>query len=275
MFRTTHIRTKLAVALAVPMLALVAVAGFEVLDSKAEVDQAKAQADLAETSLGPGSLVVHLQNERNRAAIDLIGLGAAAELAVDNNPEARELTDPAAESFRQETDGHGGLVRERLRAGVGGLRGPRGPARRRRRLRRTDGQHERGVRRRGLRPLHGHHRGLLRRHLAGRLHRRRRRSPQRRRDRRRLHPSDRDAGAHRAQRRAGHHHRSSSTTPPSARRSPRWPTAARASMTRSSPTRPVRTPASATRPSPRPACRASTDRSSPTSPATAWRSLRC
>ena len=41
MFRTTHIRTKLAVALAVPMAALVAVAGFEVLDSKAEVDQAK------------------------------------------------------------------------------------------------------------------------------------------------------------------------------------------------------------------------------------------
>ena len=112
MFRTTHIRTKLAVALAVPMLALVAVAGFEVLDSKAEVAKATTQADLAETSLGPGSLLVHLQNERNRAAIDLIGLGAAAELAVDNNPEARELTDPAAELFRQETVAHGGLVRD-------------------------------------------------------------------------------------------------------------------------------------------------------------------
>ena len=86
MFRTTHIRTKLAVALAVPMVALVAVAGFEVLDSKAEVDKAKEQADLAETSLGPGSLVVHLQDERNLAAIDLIGLGDAASTSASPAP---------------------------------------------------------------------------------------------------------------------------------------------------------------------------------------------
>jgi signal transduction histidine kinase len=111
-FRPTHIRTKLAIALAIPMVALVAVAGFEVIDSKAEVDQAKDQAALAETALGPGSLVVDLQNERNRAAIDLIGLGAAAELAVETNAEARGLTDPAAVVFREETDGRGGLVRE-------------------------------------------------------------------------------------------------------------------------------------------------------------------
>ena len=63
------------------------------------------QAELAETSLGPGSLVVHLQNERNRAAIDLIGLGAAAELAVEDNPEARGLTDPAAEAFARRRPG--------------------------------------------------------------------------------------------------------------------------------------------------------------------------
>ncbi len=112
MFRPTHIRTKLAVALAVPMVALVAVAGFEVIDSKAEVDRAKEQTNLAETSLGPGSLVVNLQNERNRAAIDLIGLGAAAELAVDTNDEARAATDPSAVVFSEETNAHGGLVRD-------------------------------------------------------------------------------------------------------------------------------------------------------------------
>lgn len=110
MFRTTHIRTKLAMALAVPMAALVAVAGFEVLDAKAQVDEAKSQAELAEASIGPGSLVVHLQNERNRASINLIGLGDAAELAVDDNPEARGFTDPAAIDFRRETDSRGGVV---------------------------------------------------------------------------------------------------------------------------------------------------------------------
>ena len=110
MFRTTHIRTKLALALAVPMAALVAVAGFEVLAARSEVDEARSQASLAEASIGPGSLVVHLQNERNRSAINLIGLGEAAELPVANNPEARGVTDPAAVDFRADTDRRGGVV---------------------------------------------------------------------------------------------------------------------------------------------------------------------
>ncbi len=111
MFRTTHIRTKLALALAVPLAALVFVAGFEVLDAKAQVDEARSQAELAEASIGPGSLVVNLQNERNRASIDLIGLGGAAELAVKDNPEARGFTDPSAVQFREETNSRGDVVR--------------------------------------------------------------------------------------------------------------------------------------------------------------------
>jgi hypothetical protein len=109
-FRTTHIRTKLAFALAVPLLALVAVAGYEVVNAVSQVDEARSQAELVDGSLGPGSLVVHLQNERNRAAIDLIGLGAAADLAVKDNPEARGFTDPAAKAFAAETTNRGGLV---------------------------------------------------------------------------------------------------------------------------------------------------------------------
>jgi HAMP domain-containing protein len=136
-FRTTHIRTKLALALAVPLLALVAVAGYEVLNATAQVDEAREQAELVDGSLGPGSLVVHLQNERNRAAINLIGLGAAAELAVEDNPQARTFTDPAAEAFRRETDSRGGVVRaafepawaaledlESLRADIDAYTGP-------------------------------------------------------------------------------------------------------------------------------------------------------
>ncbi|MFL6204865.1 MAG: ATP-binding protein [Acidimicrobiales bacterium] len=110
MFRTTHIRTKLALALAVPLAALVAVAGVEVVDAHQQVGKARSEAELVDGSLGPGSLVVDLQNERNRASINLIGLGAAAELAVKDNPEARSITDPAAEAFARETAGRGPVV---------------------------------------------------------------------------------------------------------------------------------------------------------------------
>jgi signal transduction histidine kinase len=109
-FRTTRIRTKLAVALAVPLAALVAVAGFAVVSAGQEVSEARSQSQLATASLGPGSLVVNLQNERNRAAMDLIGLGGAAALAVADNAEARALTDPSATEFRTETDARGGAV---------------------------------------------------------------------------------------------------------------------------------------------------------------------
>jgi len=100
-FRTTHIRTKLAAALAVPLIALVAVAGYEVVSATAAAEEVELETELATASLGPGSFLVSLQDERNRAAIDLIGLGDAAELAVDSNEEARELTDTALVELRE------------------------------------------------------------------------------------------------------------------------------------------------------------------------------
>jgi signal transduction histidine kinase len=136
-FRTTHIRTKLALALAIPLAALVAVAGFEVVDAHQQVTKARSEAELVDGSLGPGSLVVDLQNERNRAAINLIGLGAAAKLAVKDNPEARSFTDPAAQDFAIETGSRGPVVKaafdpawtayqdlEGLRADIDAYHGP-------------------------------------------------------------------------------------------------------------------------------------------------------
>jgi len=136
-FRTTHIRTKLAAALAVPLIALVAVAGYEVLSATEAVDEARAQADLATASLGPGSLVVSLQDERNRASIDLIGLGAATELAVETNDEARQRTDAALDQMRDQLVGAPAEVQaafaaplervaelEDLRADIDGYDGP-------------------------------------------------------------------------------------------------------------------------------------------------------
>jgi len=107
-FRTTHIRTKLAMALAVPLAALVAVAGFEVLDASAQVDDTRSQTELASSSVGPGSLLIHLQNERNRTSIDLIGLDT--DLPVANKDEARPPTDEAAAAFRRELASRGGEI---------------------------------------------------------------------------------------------------------------------------------------------------------------------
>ena len=137
MFRTTHIRSKLAVALAIPLAALVAIAGFEVYTAAQDVDTTRSQTELATSSIGPGSLVIQLQNERNRAAIDLIGLGDAAGLPVATNAEARELTDTASVELQAELSGRGDGVRsafapalealgalEQLRADVDAYVGP-------------------------------------------------------------------------------------------------------------------------------------------------------
>jgi signal transduction histidine kinase len=104
-FRRIRIHTKLAGALALPLLALLAVAGFEVHDSSADAARVRSQTDLAAAALGPGSLVTGLQDERNRAAIDLIGLGDATELAVDTTEEARALVDEAVTGFRADLGG--------------------------------------------------------------------------------------------------------------------------------------------------------------------------
>ena len=99
-FRTTHIRTKLAFALAVPLAGARRrrrLRGRQRRSARSTRPGRRRSSSRAPSD--PGSLVVHLQNERNRAAINLIGLGAAAELAVKDNPEARGFTDPAAEAF--------------------------------------------------------------------------------------------------------------------------------------------------------------------------------
>ncbi len=107
MFRATHIRTKLGVALAVPLVGLVAMAGFEVMSAADAVGATRSQTELATASVGPGSLITRLQDERNRAAIDLIGLGAAAGLPVATNAEARGLVDTSVTELKAQLDGRG------------------------------------------------------------------------------------------------------------------------------------------------------------------------
>ena len=118
MFRRIRIGTKLAAALAVPLVALVAVAVVEVASSASAADDGRSQAELAKATAGPGSFVVNLQNERNRASIDLIGLGAATSLPVKAMPRRAPITaDRRRAPDRAPGAGRRGLGC--IRAGVG------------------------------------------------------------------------------------------------------------------------------------------------------------
>ena len=121
MFKSIRIRTKLAAALAVPLLALVGVAGYEVASATRGVDEARAESRLATASVGPGSLILNLQEERNRASIDLIGMGDAVDLPTATNEEARALTDESLAELQRLVAGAGEEVQAAYAASFDGL----------------------------------------------------------------------------------------------------------------------------------------------------------
>jgi signal transduction histidine kinase len=94
------IRSKLAAALAVPLVALAALVAVQVRESVGDTDAAKVQADLATSSTGPGGIVTAIQNERNFEALRSIGFNTAVELPVTTSEEARTATDNALNDFR-------------------------------------------------------------------------------------------------------------------------------------------------------------------------------
>lgn len=98
MFR--HIRTKLALVMAIPLAAVVAVAGIQVDSSIQRRHTISAERALASASLGPGGLVSALQNERNEASLQLIGVSNLVHLGVSSNADARQQTAVAVAQFR-------------------------------------------------------------------------------------------------------------------------------------------------------------------------------
>lgn len=90
-----RIRSKLAAALAVPLVALVVMSGLQAVQAQEESDRIEAEADRAFVALGPGSVTSALQNERNYLSLDLIGLAGATTLEVTSAEEAVEATDAA------------------------------------------------------------------------------------------------------------------------------------------------------------------------------------
>jgi len=108
--RRIPIRMKLVGALAVPLLALAVVTVLEVVTSAQDANRVRDQRDLAESSIGPASLLSVLENERNAAAVYLLDAQDAFALPVEDNAEARTITDGAVADLRSEVTSLGGAV---------------------------------------------------------------------------------------------------------------------------------------------------------------------
>jgi signal transduction histidine kinase len=114
---------KLVVALAPPMLALLAVGAVEAVQASHTSSQVQREAALTEAAVGPSGLFNSLQDERNRAATDLADLGDAIGLPVATNQEARELTDRSLTDFRDLIGSKSEDVRQAYAPGFTALEG--------------------------------------------------------------------------------------------------------------------------------------------------------
>jgi signal transduction histidine kinase len=122
--RRIPIRLKLAAALAVPLLALVAVVGVEVSSAAQRADEVSEQAELARAAVGPGGVITRLQSERTWAAVDLTGADALGITApVESYPETRAATDEALDRFERQTEAAGPAVAAAFAPAFEGLQG--------------------------------------------------------------------------------------------------------------------------------------------------------
>jgi signal transduction histidine kinase len=110
--RRIPIRRKLAAALAIPIAALLVVAGLEVLQSTRDAAEVKDQTDLATASVGPSGVISSLQDERNYASLWLLNQEKVVEVPVKSFDEAKQRTDAAIADFRSDVESKGGEVVE-------------------------------------------------------------------------------------------------------------------------------------------------------------------
>jgi signal transduction histidine kinase len=109
--RRIPIRVKVAAALAVPLLALVAGAAVGVATSTSEARTVTRQAELATASIGHAGLINVLQNERNAALVQMLGLGEQIRLEVPDPDTSRQLTDGAHTALHQQIAGQDDRLR--------------------------------------------------------------------------------------------------------------------------------------------------------------------
>jgi signal transduction histidine kinase len=117
------IRLKLTAALAVPMIALVGGAYYEVDQASDVADAADLETELAVAALGPGSLVTELQTERNWSGVDQIGMLDQIELPVTSLEEARANTDRAWHELEAFVARSGPEVRAHFTDGLAAMAG--------------------------------------------------------------------------------------------------------------------------------------------------------
>jgi signal transduction histidine kinase len=121
--RHVPIGLKLGVALLTPLLALVGLLAYEVVQTHRDAAEIKREVAMAEAAVGPSGLFNSLQDERNRASVDLANLTDAIGLPVKDNAEARAKTDASAEEFRRMLRGSSEAVRSAYAPGVDALDG--------------------------------------------------------------------------------------------------------------------------------------------------------
>jgi signal transduction histidine kinase len=94
------IRVKLIAALAPPLVTLVLVTVLEVAGALRGMRAVRDQTTLTEASLGPLNMLRSLQFERNAATVNLVGLQDAVTLDIEDDTEARRLTDESVAALR-------------------------------------------------------------------------------------------------------------------------------------------------------------------------------
>lgn len=100
--RQTSIRSKLLVALAVPVLVVALLTASQVARAQSELTSTRNEVKLALAAGGPTTLITSLLDERNISAIDMLGLSGSVKLArVSNVPGARRATDRDLRTFKQ------------------------------------------------------------------------------------------------------------------------------------------------------------------------------
>jgi signal transduction histidine kinase len=110
--RRIPIRVKVAAAVAVPLLVLVVGAGIGVSTSTSQARTVTRQAELATASLGHAGLINVLQNERNTALVQMLGLGTQIELEEPDIDASRQRTDEAHEALHRQVSGQEDRLRE-------------------------------------------------------------------------------------------------------------------------------------------------------------------
>ena len=127
--RRISIRTKIMAALSLPLVALALVTFVEVGDALGDAREVSDETDLARAATGPNGLFTSLQDERNRATVNLIGMGGLVKLPVKDNAEARARTNRSVDEFRSVIEDQGGAAQEAYAPALeklsklGGLRG--------------------------------------------------------------------------------------------------------------------------------------------------------